>query len=102
MRTVLALRRATGRELGSILRQLSRAERKRLTQEIIRMQLPDISNSAMKDLIRAGKFPARFTASQISDALFAQLRDAISATMAFGSSAVSGDVKLLYVDIFQE
>ena len=102
VRTVVALRRATGRELGSILRQLSRAERKRLTQEIIRMQLPDISNSAMKDLIRAGKFPARFAASEISDALFRQLRDAISATMAFGSSAVSGDVKLLYVDIFQE
>lgn len=102
VKTVLALRRATGRELGSILKQLSRAERKRLTQEIIRMQMPNISNSAMKDLIRAGQFPARFTASQISDALFAQLRDAISATMAFGSSAVSGDVKLLYVDIFQE
>jgi hypothetical protein len=102
VRTVLALRRATGRELGSILKGLNRAERKRLTQEIIRMQMPNVSNSAMKDLIRAGQFPARFTASQISDALFAQLRDAISATMAFGSSAVSGDVKLLYVDIFQE
>jgi hypothetical protein len=102
VKTVLALRRATGRGLGSILKQLSRAERKRLTQEIIRMQMPSISNSAMKDLIRAGQFPARFTASEISDALFAQLRDAISATMAFGSSAVSGDVKLLYVDIFQE
>jgi hypothetical protein len=102
VRTVLALRRATGRELTSILKGLNRAERKRLTQELIRMQIPNISNSAMKDLIRAGQFPARFAASQITDALFAQLRDAIAATMAFGSSAVSGDVKLLYVDIFQE
>lgn len=102
VRTVLALRRATGRELLSILKGLNRAERKRLTEELIRMQMPNISNSAMKDLIRAGAFPARFGATQITDALFAQLRDAISATMAFGSSTLSGVIKMIYVDVFQE
>jgi hypothetical protein len=56
----------------------------------------------MKSLIRAGRFPARFNASQISKGLFNQLRDAISATLAFTGSAVAGDVKILYVHIFQE
>jgi hypothetical protein len=102
VRTVLALERATGRELPDILKGLSRAERKRLTQEIIRMQRPGISNSVMKSLIRAGTFPTRFASTEITQALFGQLRDAISATLAFGSSATSGVLRLIYVDVFQE
>jgi hypothetical protein len=66
------------------------------------MQRQGTSNSAMKALIRAGSFPTRFAATEITEALFAQLRDAISATMAFGSSALNGVLKLIYVDVFQE
>jgi hypothetical protein len=56
----------------------------------------------VKTLIRAEKFPARFTAAQISKGLFNQLRDAISATLAFAGSAIVGDMKLLYVHVVQE
>jgi hypothetical protein len=102
VRAALAVRRATGRSFVDILRSLSRAERKRLTRELIQMQKPGISNQAMKTLIRAGTFPARFSAAQISQGLFGELRDAISATMAFGSSAVSGTIKVIFVHIYQE
>jgi hypothetical protein len=102
VKMVLALRKASTRSFLQILKGLSRAERKRLTQEMIRMQVPGISNSAMKATIRAGNFPARFTAAQIGQGIFNQLRDAISATLAFTGSAVAGDVKLLYVHIVQE
>jgi hypothetical protein len=33
---------------------------------------------------------------------FRQLRDSISATLTFTSSAISGDVKALYVAVYQE
>ena len=102
VKAVLAIRRASTRGFLEIVKGLSRAERKRLTHELIRMQTPGISNSGLKTLIRAGKFPARFTAAQISKGLFNQLRDAISATLAFTGSAVAGDMKLLYVHIVQE
>jgi len=102
VRTVLALRRATGRELPDILRGLSRVERKRLAEELLRMQKPGVSNSAMKALIRAGEFPKRFATTQVTELLFAQLRDAISTTLAFGGSGLNGVLKLLYVDVVQE
>jgi hypothetical protein len=102
VRTVLALQRATGRELPDILKGLSRAERKRLSQELLRMQKPGLSNAAMKGLIRAGSFPKRFATTQVTELLFAQLRDAISATLAFGSSGLNGVLRLVYVDVFQE
>ncbi|MEP6653816.1 MAG: hypothetical protein ABJA82_10675 [Myxococcales bacterium] len=102
VRAVLAIRKASGRTFVEIVKGMSRAERKRLTQELIRIQRPGISNTTLKTLVRAGTFPSRFASSDISEALFRQLRDAISATLAFTSSAASGDVKLLYVHVFQE
>lgn len=102
MQAVRAIKQVSNRSFAEILKGMTRAERKRLAKELIRMQKPGISNGAMKSLIRAGNFPARFSLAQISKALFDQLRDAISATLAFAGSAVSGDVKLLYVHIYQE
>ena len=102
IRAILAIRKASNRGFIEIVKGMTRAERKRLTQELIRLQHPGISNSAMKALVRAGTFPSRFAATEVSEALFRQLRDAISATLSFTSSAVSGDAKLLYVHVFQE
>lgn len=102
MRAVRAIWKVSDRSFADILKGMTRSERKRLAKELIRMQKPGISNGAMKGLIRAGKFPSGFASAEISKALFAQLRDAISATLAFAGSAASGDVKLLYVHIYQE
>jgi hypothetical protein len=102
VRAVKAIRQVSNRSFADILRGMSRAERKRLAKELIRMQKPGISNGAMKGLIRAGSFPSRFASAEVSKALFDQLRDAISATLAFAGSAASGDLKLLYVHIYQE
>lgn len=102
VRTVLTIRKATSRTWVEILKGLNRAERKRLTTELIRMQNANASNGQIKALIRAGKFPKRFAAEKISSALFRQLRDAIGATLSFTGSAVSGNVKALYVSVFQE
>jgi hypothetical protein len=98
----MAIRAATSRSWKEVLQGLNRAERKRLTKELIRMQNKNASNTQIKALIRAGTFPSRFAAEQISTALFRQLRDAVSATLAFTGSAVSGHVKALYVSVYQE
>jgi hypothetical protein len=66
------------------------------------MQNGNASNSQIKALILAGKFPKRFAADKIGSALFRQLRDAIGATLSFTGSAISGNVKALYVSVFQE
>lgn len=75
------------------LKQMPRHERKRLTETIIRGMHPGISNGALKGFIRAGVYPARYSATQISHALKMQLADAIGATLSFGGSALSGVIR---------
>lgn len=102
VRAAKAIQRATGRSWITILKGLSRAERKRLAEELIRLKKPGISGGALKDLVRAGTFPARLTSAEITERLFTQLKDAISATMALGSSGASGVLKMMYVHIVQD
>jgi hypothetical protein len=102
LRAVGAIRRATNRAWTEILKQMSRAERKRLAEELIRLEYPGISNSGLKELTRMGKFPARLQAAEVSERLFTQLKDAIAASLAFGSSATAGAIHYLYVHVFQE
>jgi hypothetical protein len=101
-RAYAALKRASGRPLSEVFAGLTRAERKQLTKELIRMQRPGISNKGVKELIRIGEFPARFSATAIDAALHKELRDAISATLAFTGSGATGIVHKLYVYVFQE
>ncbi|HEX3697158.1 MAG TPA: hypothetical protein VH374_17415 [Polyangia bacterium] len=102
IRAAKAIRNATGRSSLQILKQMSRAERKRLVQELIRLDYPGISNSGVKELIRIGQFPARLQAAEISKRIFTQLKDAISASLSFGSSGAAGGLHYLYVHIYQE
>ncbi len=102
VRAAMAIRRATGRSRTVILKGLSRAERKRLSEELIRLEKPALSNGAMKDLIRAGQFPKRLTSREVSKRLFIQLQDAVSASLAFTGSAVSGQLHTLYVHVVQD
>jgi ribosomal protein L18E len=102
VKAVLAIRASTSKSWKEILKGLDRAERKRLTKELIRMQKPGISNSKMKELVRSGEFPARFSASEIKKSIFDQLREALDAALSLTSSATSGNVKLLYVSVYQE
>jgi hypothetical protein len=102
VRAAKAIQRATGRSWATILKGLSRAERKRLTKELIRLKRPDASGGALKELVQMGTFPRRLTATQIDERLFNQLKDILSATMSLASSANSGVLRMLYIHIIQE
>jgi hypothetical protein len=99
---VQAIERATGKSWTVILKGFSRAERKRLAEELIRLQKSGLSNRAVKDLVRAGAFPGRLSSAEITKRLFIQLKDAISATLSLGGSGTSGILKTLYVHVVQE
>ena len=85
-----------------ILQGLSRAEKKRLTHEIIRMNQPGISNRVLKRLINTGVYPKRYAGTQISNTVALQLKDALGATMSFSGSASSGVVKSLAIGVYEE
>jgi hypothetical protein len=92
VRMALALRRTTSKTMISVIQGLSRQERARLAEEVIRMENPGISNGAVKAMLRAGLYPKRFTMLQVNHAVKTQLKDALSAALTFTGSGLSGVV----------
>lgn len=101
-KTLTLLKATTGQSTARALKGLSRTDRKRLTQEIIRLNHPNVSSKVMKSLISAGKYPRRYTQGQISEALALKLKDAVGASLSFTGSALSGSVKALAVGIYEK
>lgn len=101
IKAVLVLKRSTTRTLLQLLQGLSRAERKRITEEVIRMNHPGISNNKLRALIKSGVYPQRFKTVEIGYALQLQLKDAIGATLSFTGSALSGNIKQIAIGIYE-
>jgi hypothetical protein len=93
VRMVYALRATTGKTMAEVLKGLSRQERKKLAEELIRRENPSISNSALKALVAAGKYPKRFSMQSVSQAVRNQLKDALNAALGISGSAMSGLIR---------
>lgn len=102
LKTIKLLQANSLKTTTVLLQGLSRSEKKRLTQEIIRMNQPGVSNSLLKSLVRSGVYPKRYSGIQITQALKFQLKDAVGASMSFTGSALSGNVNSLAVGIYEE
>ncbi|WDE09115.1 hypothetical protein SG34_030580 [Thalassomonas viridans] len=102
LKAVKLLQANTNKSTINILKGLSRPEKKRLTQDIIRLNHPGISNKLLKGLVRNGNFPKRYTGIQINHTLKLQLKDAIGASMSFAGSALSGTINSLAIGIYEE
>lgn len=72
------------------LKRFPRMERGRLTEAIIKQLNPGISNKTMKAMIRAGKYPKRYSSEGLHNELTKQLISAMTSTMAVSGSAFSG------------
>ena len=94
-KAVLLLKRSTGQSMTNIIRGLSRQERKRLTEEIMRSLHPGLSNSRLKLMQLAEQAPKRYSSKAISDGIRRQLMDAVGATGNIAGSATSGKINQL-------
>ena len=72
------------------LKNYPRQDRGRLTELIIRIQNPGISNKEIKAAIRAGLYPKRFPVRPVQVELARQLGQVIKSAAALSGSAVSG------------
>lgn len=84
------LSKSTGKSARQVLEGLTRHERKRLTQDIIKLNHPGISKKAMKTLIAAGKYPTRYSQQQINSTVRHQFKEALSASITVGGSLNGG------------
>lgn len=101
VRMAIALKRSTGKSMRSVLAGLSRQERMRIAEEIIRMENPGISNGALKAMLRAGIYPRRLSNAVISHSVRLQLKDALGAALSFTGSASSGTLREFAVGLAQ-
>ncbi len=93
VKMALSLRASTGQSMKAVLKGLSRQERKRLAEELVRSQNPGISNKQLKLLVSKGIYPKRLAQGQVAEAIRRQLLDAAGAAMSFSGSALSGVVR---------
>lgn len=90
IKMALALRRSTGQSMVSVLKGLSRRQRKRIAEDLVRVENPGLSNEMLEAMVRAGAYPKRFRQLDVSRAVRSQLKDALSAALGFTGSATGG------------
>ncbi|EML2227926.1 hypothetical protein PGO03_22450 [Klebsiella aerogenes] len=93
MLTYRLLNRSTSESLLSLLKKMNRADRTRLTEEIIRIRNPGISNSGIKVAMKAGIYPKRYPSEALQMLLQRELMNAITNSSAFVGSAISGTIR---------
>jgi hypothetical protein len=89
-KAVMLMKNATGKPFLQILKGLSRYERKRLTEEILRSNHPGLSNTKMKLLQLAKAAPKRYSPKAISDGIRQQLLEVVGAVGNLTGSATGG------------
>jgi hypothetical protein len=87
-----AMKSVSSLKASQWLKEYPRQDRKRLTELIIKLQNPGISNKEIKALIRAGIYPKRFPVEPVQVELTRQLGNLVTSAAALAGSAVSGVV----------
>ncbi|WP_330209161.1 NAD synthetase [Pseudomonas sp. AM4(2022)] len=102
VKTVMTIKHTTGRDLNDILRRMSRQERAKLTNEVLRLQ----NSRHPQEIIRlkqlAGTLPKRFSNTRLRHDLLNQLSDQVGAALAMTGSGFSGNINPMLIGIYEE
>jgi hypothetical protein len=96
-KAAMRLSRSTGRPLLQVLRHMSRAERKRLAQDLARYSGQAPTRRMFIRLAREGKIPKIFTRQQVTQAMINELLNSISSNLTFAGSANAGVIRQVAV-----
>jgi len=96
------LLKANGIPIRKSLEGLSRQERRRLSREIARSNVPGISNRTLRVMERAGQIERRYSNAAIRKTTLLQIKDALAAGLSFTGSAIGGNIKLLAIAVVRE
>ncbi|PHM35685.1 hypothetical protein [Xenorhabdus innexi] len=91
--TYRIMKSTSSRSASEWLKKMPRHERKRLTEEIMRHNNPGISNQAIKDAIKRGKYLKHYPTEEIQRALRNHLINSLSAGGGFFGSGMTGSIR---------
>ena len=102
VKAVMTIKNTTGRNLTDILRRMSRQERAKLTNEVLRLQNPSHPREIIRLKQLAGTLPKRFNNAQLRQDLLIQLSDQVGAALAVIGSGLSGNIHAIVIGIYEE
>ena len=102
VKSVMTIKKTTGRHLTDILRRMSRQERAKLTNEVLRLQ----NSRHPREIVRlqqlAGKLPKRFSNVQLRQDILIQIADQLGGAFAVTGSVLSGNINHLVIALYEE
>ncbi|GAA0264058.1 hypothetical protein [Pseudomonas rhodesiae] len=102
IRTVNLTKKVTGKPIRDVLRGLTRQERAKLNDELLRIHDPRLTTKLLKLKQAAGTATKRISAAQMRQATANHIRDVWAAAAGFTSSATSGNARTFAVGIYEE
>ncbi|MFL1502551.1 NAD synthetase [Pseudomonas sp. O64] len=102
VKVVTTTTKVTGKTTRQVLKGLTRQERKKLNDELLRIRDPSLTFKQLKLEKAAGNLPKRISATQIQQATAAHIMDAAAASLSLTSSTISGNVRTLALGVYEE
>lgn len=94
--------RVTGKPLHQVLKGLTRQERAKLNDELLKINDPRLTTKLLKLKQAAGSATKRITATQMEHVIATHKKDALAGILGVVSSSMSGNVNTLAVGIYEE
>lgn len=94
--------RITGKSLREVLRGLTRQERAKLNDELLKINDPRLTTKLLKLKQAAGTATKRISPTHMQRATMNYIRDAMAGASGITSSAMSGNVRTLAIGIYEE
>ncbi|MDO6775794.1 hypothetical protein Q4591_10530 [Shewanella sp. 3_MG-2023] len=101
VKSIKLMQAQTGKSTYAMLKGLSRPEQRRLSAELLRLNVTGGSNTVLKSMLRKGAV-RRYSNKHITASFRLQLTDAIGASLSFTGSALSGNIRNLAIGIYEE
>lgn len=94
--------RVTGKNTRQILKGLTRQERTKLNNELLRIRDPRLTPKLIKLEKAAGRVAKRISSTRMQQATAVHILDTVAASLSFTSSAISGNIRTLALGIYEE
>ena len=102
MKVITTTTKVTGKNTRQILKGLTRQERTKLNNELLRIRDPRLTPKLIKLEKAAGRVAKRISSTRMQQATAVHILDTVAASLSFTSSAISGNIRTLALGIYEE
>ncbi|WLH82831.1 NAD synthetase [Pseudomonas sp. FP2338] len=102
VKAIITTTQVTGKSIRQVLKGLTRQERAKLNNELLKIHDPRLTSRLLKLEKANGKLSKRISATQMQHATATHIMDVLAASLSFTSSATNGNLKTLAVGVYEE